>query len=121
MVDNFGSGGANFRGLHNRVLGHLVASHFELLNRGRVERILSIGNTSLRGEIVKLNSIRYPANQLMLVTGLLSFANLVGFVLNYVLVLPEFLDYGLWIGCLCITPAYLHIFINFKTKYKRFE
>lgn len=64
---------------------------------------------------------RYPANQLILVTGLLSFANFLGFVLNYILVLPDFLDYGLWIGVVCITPAYLHILLNLKTKFKRFE
>ncbi|CAK78897.1 unnamed protein product (macronuclear) [Paramecium tetraurelia] len=63
----------------------------------------------------------YPATELVLVTGLLCLANMVGFVLNYLIVLPEFEQFGLWIGCLTITPGYLYILLNYKTKYRRFE
>ncbi|CAD8045748.1 unnamed protein product [Paramecium sonneborni] len=63
----------------------------------------------------------YPAQELVLVTGLLCLANMVGFVLNYLIVLPEFSQFGLWIGCLTITPGYLYILLNYKTKYRRFE
>ncbi|CAD8137584.1 unnamed protein product [Paramecium pentaurelia] len=42
---------------------------------------------------------------------------MVGFELNYLIVLPEFEQFGLWIGCLTITPGYLYILLNYKTKY----
>lgn len=46
---------------------------------------------------------------------------MVGFVLNYLIILPEFEEFGLWLGCITITPGYLYIIFNYKTKYRRFE
>lgn len=46
---------------------------------------------------------------------------MVGFVLNYLIILPEFEEFGLWLGCIIITPGYLYIILNYKTKYRRFE
>ncbi|KAM3140866.1 hypothetical protein pb186bvf_007093 [Paramecium bursaria] len=63
----------------------------------------------------------YPLNSLWLVTIILILANLLGFILNYIIILPILLPYSLWISLVVITPFQLYFIFFYKTKYRKFE
>ncbi|CAD8095874.1 unnamed protein product [Paramecium primaurelia] len=63
----------------------------------------------------------YPLKSLIVSTWILGIANVLGFALNYILVLPTILEYGIWLSLLILTPFQLYFILFYKSKFRRFE
>ncbi|CAD8118022.1 unnamed protein product [Paramecium sonneborni] len=63
----------------------------------------------------------YPLKSLIVSTWILGIANILGFALNYILVLPTIIDYGIWLSLLILTPFQLYFLLFYKSKFRRFE
>ncbi|CAD8194433.1 unnamed protein product [Paramecium pentaurelia] len=63
----------------------------------------------------------YPIKSLIVATWVFGFANLLGFALNYLLILPVIMEYGLWLTLAILTPFELYFILFYKSRYRRFE
>ncbi|CAD8053475.1 unnamed protein product [Paramecium sonneborni] len=63
----------------------------------------------------------FPSFELVLTTAIMQMSNLFGFILNYILILDVFLDFGLWVILIAIAPFYFYLIFGFKTKFLRLE
>ncbi|CAK58424.1 unnamed protein product (macronuclear) [Paramecium tetraurelia] len=63
----------------------------------------------------------FPSFELVLTTIIMQMSNLLGFVLNYILILDVFLDVGLYVILIGLSPFYIYLIFFYKTKFKRLQ
>ncbi|CAD8114029.1 unnamed protein product [Paramecium sonneborni] len=63
----------------------------------------------------------YPMKSLIVATWVFGLANLLGFALNYLLIFPVLMEYGLWLTLAILTPFELYFILFYKSRYRRFE